>query len=131
MSEVKGENATHSLSTGLFGISEDFSENSQSLDAYFIGDKATSIFFFRATGDSMSPLLESGEVLLVDRSIEEFHGRVCIMAFEGELICKRVLKTQRGLLLKSENPKFKDILVKSSESVELWGVVSSHHGLVL
>ncbi|MCB9091377.1 MAG: S24 family peptidase [Halobacteriovoraceae bacterium] len=107
---------------GLFGISEDFTEKYQSLDARFIKNK-TSTFFFKAAGPSMEPTIIPGDILIVDRSIENFHQRVCIVAFEGELLCKRVIKIKNGIILFSDNPQFKPIRVTEAESSLIWGVV--------
>jgi DNA polymerase V len=44
------------VTCGLFGISDDYIEKYQSLDARFIKNKA-STFFFQAASDSMEPLI--------------------------------------------------------------------------
>ncbi|MBD64968.1 MAG: hypothetical protein CME62_07155 [Halobacteriovoraceae bacterium] len=117
------------VACGLFGIQDDFIESYQSIDSRFIKNK-NSTFFFEAEGDSMEPTIFRGEILLVDRSITEVQNRVCIVALEGELLCKRVVKTKNGVVLISDNPKYKDILITNAEAVEVWGVVTSRHGEV-
>jgi len=112
---------------GLFGVSDDFIESYQSLDERFMKNK-TSTFLFQAEGDSMEPFIFKGDILLVDRSIENYHGRICIVTYEGGLICKRVYKMKKGVILRSENTSYKDILVNSNELVSIWGVVTSRHG---
>lgn len=111
----------------LFGISEDFSSQFLSLDDRFVPHK-TSTFFCLAQGHSMEPLIHSGDVIAIDRSIEDFHGRVCVIAYQGELLCKRVFKTRQGLLLKCEAEGYQDILVRDNAHLRLWGVVVSRHG---
>jgi DNA polymerase V len=125
--EVPRDNFIHQASCGLFGVSEDFLEEYQSLDERFIKNK-TSTFFFQAVGDSMIPTIFPGEYLVVDRSIDQFHGRVCVVTYNGELLCKRVFKTREGLLLKSDNNRFKDIIVRESFETSLWGVVIAKCG---
>lgn len=114
-------------SCGLFGISDDFIESYQSLDEKFIKNK-TSSFLFEATGDSMEPTIFKGDILLVDRSIEHFHSRVCVLTYEGQLICKRVFKKPNGVILRSDNQIYKDIVVEESNAISVWGVVTSRHG---
>ena len=111
-------------------ISDDLIEKYQSLDSRFIKNKA-STFFLKARGQSMEPTIFPGEYLVVDRSIRPFWGRVCILAFEGQLVCKRVVKSQAGIILRSDNLKFKDIKVYNSKEVNFWGVVTARVGEVL
>ena len=115
------------VSCGLFGISDDFIEDYQSLDQRFIKNR-TSSFLFEADGDSMEPTIFKGDLLLVDRSIENFDRKVCIVAFDGQLICKRVFKANNGITLRSDNTNYKDIVVMNNELVTIWGVVTSRHG---
>jgi len=116
------------VSCGLFGISEDNVESYQSLDERFVKNK-TSTFLFKADGNSMEPSIFKGDLLLVDRSIEYFHNRICVLSYEGQLICKRAIKLENGILLQSDNQSgHKDILISNNESIEIWGVVVSRHG---
>lgn len=109
---------------GLFGISDDYIEKYQSLDARFIKNKA-STFFFEASSHSMQPLINEGDVLVVDRSIEQVNNRVVVVALEGEMICKRFVKKNNQVILKSENPKCADIKVTEEMNMIVFGVVVS------
>lgn len=117
------------LSCGLFGISDDFIEKYQSLDGHFIKNKF-STFFFEAAGDSMEPTIYEGEILIVDRSLTKFHGKVCVICFDDKIICKRVFLKEGMAILKSDNPKHKDIIIENNESLTFWGVVIAHAGFV-
>ncbi len=112
------------VTCGSFGITDDFVEKYQSLDARFIKNK-TSTFFFKAMGLSMSPLIMEGDILVVDRSIEAKQGKVVVVSHEGSLICKRYFSYAQGVILKSDNPRFKDILVTEEMEVLHWGVVTA------
>lgn len=109
---------------GLFGISDDFIEEYQSLDSKFIKNKEAT-FFFKASGDSMEPLIFSGDTLVVDRSITSFHNRVCIVIYQDQLVCKRVrvnsLQTSAQLI--SENSKCSSITINNNLDAIVWGVV--------
>ena len=117
------------LSCGLFGISDDFIEKYQSLDALFVKNKF-STFFFEAAGDSMEPTIFQEQILIVDRSRKDFHGRVCVVCYEDKLICKRVIQKSDSVILKSDNPKYKDIIIENNESLICWGVVIASAGLI-
>ena len=107
---------------GLFGIHDDFTEKYQSLDERFIKNKA-STFFFKASGKAMSPLILPDDILIVDRSIEQVDGRVAIVAFEGELLCKRIFRFRNGVILRSHNPDYQDIRVPNEMEAAVWGIV--------
>jgi DNA polymerase V len=117
------------LSCGLFGISDDLIEKYQSLDSLFIKNRFNT-FFFEAAGDSMEPTIYQGQVLIVDRSRKDFNGRVCAVEFEDKIICKRVLVKPEAIILRSDNPKYKDIIVRNNEGVNFWGVVIATAGYV-
>ncbi|MCP4914880.1 MAG: S24 family peptidase [Oligoflexia bacterium] len=114
---------------GLFGVSEDFSEDYQSLDERVIKNKSAT-YFLLAKGRSMEPTIFEEDILVVDRSIKNFHNKVCVVSYNGELICKRVSILEDRVLLKSDNPKFKDIVVFDDASAMFWGVVISRVGQV-
>ena len=108
---------------GLFGISDDFIEDYQSLDSKFVKNKS-STFFFKASGNSMEPLIHSGDVLVVDRSITSFHKKVCVVIYENQLICKRVIiHGSHSVSLVSENLKHPAILLNENLDASVWGVV--------
>ena len=117
------------LSCGLFGISDDFIEKYQSLDTLFVKNKF-STFFFEAAGDSMEPTLFAGQILIVDRSRTDFHGKVCVVCLDDKMICKRVLLKNASVILRSDNPKYKDMTIENNESLSFWGVVIASAGFI-
>lgn len=112
----------NSVACGLFGVTDDFTEEYLSLDELLLKNK-TSTFPLRAKGDSMAPLIMQNDVLIIDRSLTPKSGQICIFGFEGNLICKRYLKTNKGILLRSENHSHKDIILNNESDLLLWGVV--------
>ncbi|MDO9180896.1 MAG: S24 family peptidase [Bacteriovorax sp.] len=117
------------LSCGLFGISDDFIEKYQSLDQLFIKNKF-STFFFESTGDSMEPTIFTGQILIVDRSRKDFHGRVCVVCLDDKMMCKRVIQKENYVILKSDNHKYKDMIIENNESLIFWGVVIANAGFI-
>ncbi|MDC1174224.1 S24 family peptidase [Bacteriovoracaceae bacterium] len=114
---------------GLFGVSEDFLEEYQSLDEKVIKNKSAT-YFLLAKGKSMEPTVFEDDILVVDRSIKSFDRKVCVIAYNGELLCKRVFVYPDKVILKSDNPQFKDIAVYDDMSTLFWGVVISRVGQV-
>jgi DNA polymerase V len=66
----------------------------------------------------------SGDVLVIDRSIEAEPGMIVLAAVYGELVVKRLQKTATGLALLSENEGYEPILIDDSEGCFIWGVVT-------
>lgn len=110
------------VTCGLFGISDDYIEKYQSLDTRFIKNKA-STFFFQAASSSMEPLIFENDVLVVDRSIEASSGKVVIVSVTGELVCKRLIRSNGRAILRSDNKTYKDILVSEDMDMVIFGVV--------
>ena len=115
---------TYQANCGLFGINDDFMEKYQSLDERFIRNKS-STFFFEATGDSMEPVVFAGDILVVDKSIPWTHGKIAIVYLEGAFLCKRLLKTPQGIVLRSETKLHRDILITEEMDFLFWGVVTT------
>ena len=67
-------------------------------------------------GDSMEPLFQAGGTLLIDKSdVEVMDGHIYVVTLGDELRVKRVQKTLKGLILRSENPKYADIPVEGPD----------------
>ncbi|WP_158536759.1 MULTISPECIES: LexA family protein [Halobacteriovorax] len=107
---------------GLFGISEDHIENYQSLDERFVQNRSAT-FFFEAQGDSMEPLIIPGDVLVIDRSLEVKSGRVAIVYLDGEFLCKRLIKQDGRVILRSHNPLHRDITITDEMDFLVWGPI--------
>lgn len=67
-------------------------------------------------GDSMEPLLRSGDTILVDQADKDvMDGKTYLVAYGDDLKVKSVFKTPRGLILRSENPRYADVLIEPHE----------------
>ena len=62
----------------------------------------------------------SGDILIVDRSIEAAVGKIILAIVDGEFTVKRLAKRQGKLHLEAENPAHKPI----EGAFEVWGVVT-------
>lgn len=81
-------------------------------------------FFVRVQGDSMEGAgIFSGDVLVVDRSVEAKDGKIVVAAVYGEMVVKRLKKVGEIHMLYSENENYQPIAVNEQDDVFIWGVV--------
>jgi DNA polymerase V len=111
---------------GLFGVTEDHLEASLSLDRRFIKNPL-STFFFTMDGESMSPLINAGDILIVDKASRPVAGNIVILSYQGELFCRKFLMKEGHWIFNAINPRFKSIVVRPNDEsdCEMWGVVRS------
>lgn len=84
-----------------------------------------STFFVRVEGDSMEGAgIFSGDVLVVDRSLEARTGKIVVAAINGELVVKRLGLLAGVQVLLSENAAYAPIVIGSDEDCFIWGVVT-------
>lgn len=110
------------VACGLFGITDDFIDSYLSLDEKFIKNK-NSTFFVKASGDSMGPKIESGDILIVDTSLTLSHKSIGTFFYNGNPICKQWIITDNGPILRSFNQKYTEIKIQEEDQIELFGVV--------
>jgi DNA polymerase V len=83
-------------------------------------------FFVKVAGDSMTGAgINSGDTLIVDRSIEAANGKIVIAVVNGELTVKRLLKSNNSYRLIAENPNYAPLEINEESQFEIWGVVTS------
>lgn len=83
-----------------------------------------STFFVRVEGDSMIGAgIFSGDVLVVDRSVDPSDKMIVVAAVNGELVVKRLSIQKNTQLLVSENANYAPITIGDGEECFVWGVV--------
>lgn len=83
-------------------------------------------FLIRVQGNSMVGAgINTGDILVVDKSRDESSGCIVVAAINGELLVKRIYISDEGTELRSENPEYKPIKVHQSDEFIIWGVVTS------
>jgi DNA polymerase V len=109
---------------GFPSPADDYIETHLDLNSHFIKHPAAT-FFVLAEGDSMTGAgIRSGDMLIVDKSLEATHGKIIIAAIDGELTVKRLFR-QAGLVqLLPENSNFKPIDITENQDLVIWGVVT-------
>lgn len=89
----------------------------------------------QAHGDSMSPRIAHGDVLIVDTSVDRVkdHG-IYVFSYEGDLMVKRLYRdiASRTLRITSENDNYPEQILPSSEAnrINVVGMVVWHGGIV-
>ena len=87
-------------------------------------ENPASTFFVRVQGDSMEGAgIFSGDVLVIDRSVEAKDGKIVVAAVYGEMVVKRLKKQGSGFLLVSEHEGYEPIVLQDNDDCFLWGVV--------
>lgn len=113
-----------SVSCGFPSPAADYQESELSLDD-LVGIRPTSsIFLFRANGDSMIDAgIHDGDVLVVDKAKGSASGDVVIACLNSEFLVKRlIIEDGNRVLLMPENPKYKPITIGEDETLSVWGV---------
>lgn len=94
------------------------------LNAHLIKHPAAT-FFVIASGDSMTNAgIRSGDMLIVDKSIDAIHGKIVIAAIDGELTVKRLSRQNGCVQLLPENDAYLPIDITEQQDLVIWGVVT-------
>lgn len=109
---------------GFPSPADDYIERKLDLNTHLIHHPAAT-FFVTASGDSMQNAgIYSGDILIVDRSLEATHGKIVIAAIDGELTVKRLFREHGQIKLIAENPAYAPIQLTHEQDLIIWGVVT-------
>jgi DNA polymerase V len=113
------------VSAGSPMSAEDYVERKLDISRHLVKNPATT-FLVRVTGNSMTGAgIQSGDLLVVDSSIEAEDGKVVIAVVDGELTVKRLRRDGEAISLLPENPDYAPIELAIDASFQIWGVVTS------
>lgn len=116
---------SHKVAAGFPSPADDYIEDRLSLDAHLVHHKEAT-FFVRAKGSSMVGAgIFDNDLLIVDKSLSPSSGDIVIAVVDGELTVKRLIQRGGQVILKPENPNFKEIEFKDGQELQIWGVVTS------
>lgn len=114
-----------SVRAGFPSPADDYIEQMLDLNEHLIKHPAAT-FLVRASGESMiNAGIHSGDILVVDRSLEPAHGKIVIAALNGELTVKRLWREGGRVQLVPANPSFPTLDISDEYDVVIWGVVTS------
>lgn len=113
------------VSAGFPSPADDYIENQLDLNRYLIKHPAAT-FFVKVKGDSMVDAgIHSGDILIVDRSLEVNDKKVVIAVVAGELTVKRIRMIDKKIFLLPENSDFSSTEITESMDLRIWGVVTN------
>lgn len=111
------------IHAGFPSPADDYQDKKLDLNEFLI-KHPTATFFVKVKGESMiNAGIHSGDILIVDRSIEPKNNQIVVAVVDGDFTVKRVQKKAGKLFLVSENPEFSAIEVSQSCDFEIWGAV--------
>jgi len=115
---------------GFPSPAEDYLEGSLDLNRHLLRHPAAT-FYFRVTGDSMRDAgIHSGDLLVVDRSLEPRDGSVVVAVVGGDFTVKRLRLKGGRPRLEAENPAHPPLDLPDPSDFKVWGVVTyCIHGL--
>jgi len=112
------------VQAGFPSPAEDLVENTLDLNRFVLKNPATT-FFVKAEGDSMEGAgIFSGDILVVDRSLEARSGAIVIAVVFDELTVKRLLIKNGTYFLVAENEDYEPLQITEEMESTIWGVVT-------
>ena len=116
---------TEQVAAGFPSPADDYLEGDLDLNKYLIRNPS-STFFVRVTGDSMvNSGIYTGDILVVDRSLEPKTGNIVIAVIDSELLVKRMQIVRKKVYLVPENPEYHEIEITDDMNFQVWGVVTN------
>jgi DNA polymerase V len=112
------------VQAGFPSPAEDYLDKTLDLNELLIAHPAAT-FFVRVSGDSMQNAgIFSGDILVVDRSLEAADNKIVIAIVNGEFTVKRLKIREGRISLVPENPSYPILEMKEGSDFQVWGVVT-------
>ncbi|WP_432736363.1 LexA family protein [Maridesulfovibrio sp. FT414] len=112
------------VAAGFPSPADDYIDRKLDLNEHLVRHPAAT-FFVRTCGDSMRDAnIASGDILIVDRSLDAAQNSIIIAVVNGELTVKRLKQCNGCLYLVPENPDYPVMEITEETSFEVWGVVT-------
>ena len=112
------------VQAGFPSPAEDYLDKTLDLNELLIAHPAAT-FFVRVSGDSMQNAgIFSGDILVVDRSLEAADNKIVIAIVGGEFTVKRLKIREGNISLVPENPTYPVLEMKEGSDFQVWGVVT-------
>ena len=116
--------ADQGIQAGFPSPAQDYISETIDLNRELIRHPAAT-FYGRVSGDSMiGDGIESGDILVIDRSIEPSDGDLAVCCLDGDFTLKRISLSDGVVRLIPSNESFDPILVTPESQFEVWGVVT-------
>ena len=116
---------SRTVAAGFPSPAADYLEQPLDLQSYLITNPPATVLA-RVKGDSM---IEAGiydhDIVVIDRSLTPVHGQVVVAALDGGLVVKYWHVQPAGILLRSANQHYADLLITPDNDLVVWGVVTA------
>ncbi len=112
------------IKAGFPSPADDFIDHHLDLNEHLIPHPEAT-FIVRVSGSSMIGAgIHSGDLLVVDRSLEAVDSCIIVAILDGEFTVKRIKIIGEKILLVPENKNYKVITVNKESNFQVWGVVT-------
>jgi DNA polymerase V len=109
---------------GFPSPADDFVEMELNIHDYIVKNKDAT-FCVKVEGNSMTKAdIHSGDILIVDRSLEPEHNNIVLAVIDGEFTVKRLAVNNGSLYLSPENDNFTPIKITKEMDFLVWGVIT-------
>jgi DNA polymerase V len=113
-----------SVQAGFPSPAEDHMDMDLNLNDYLVHNPSAT-FCVKAIGDSMKDAgIKSGDIMIVDKSLEPKNRSIVLAVIDGEFTVKRVNLNDNELYLIPENSNFSPIKITQEMDFQVWGVVT-------
>ena len=117
--------AEEQVSAGFPSPSDNYLQGELDLNSLLINNPPAT-FFVRANGDSMTDAgINTGDILIVDKSLEPVNKDIVIAILDGEFTLKRLIIKKDYIILQPENKNYAPIKIDNERNLEIWGVVTN------
>lgn len=100
-------------------------EKQLDLNEYLITNPPAT-FFVRVKGNSMEGAgVFSGDIAIVDKSLEAKSGDIIVAVYNGGFTIKRLILEGPKITLFSEKNNYKPIVITEEDQFQVWGVVTN------
>ena len=94
-------------------------------DRDYIVKNKEATFCVKVEGTSMTKAgINSGDIMIVDRSLYPKHNDIVLAVIDGEFTVKRIAVSDDSLYLVPENDSFSPIKITESMNFQVWGVIT-------
>ncbi|CAN1592637.1 LexA SOS-response transcriptional repressors (RecA-mediated autopeptidases) [Candidatus Pelagibacterales bacterium] len=109
------------VSAGFPSPATDYVQDEIDLNSELIKNPPAT-FLIRVQGNSMTEhKITSGDLLVVDRSLNLKNDCIAIINFNNELVVKNIIKENNNFYIKNRAEK---ILINENSDVNIWGIVT-------
>ena len=109
------------VSAGFPSPATDYVQDEIDLNSELIKNPPAT-FLIRVQGNSMNEhKITSGDLLVVDRSLNLKNDCIAIINFNNELVVKNIIREKNNFYIKNKSQK---ILISEASDVNVWGVVT-------